>query len=61
MFGRSETEQQDVPLIVLGLPELLIGAMESVQHSHHSIHLVEPVMCTDDEVRVINARMQKSS
>ena len=29
-------------LVVLAASELFVCAMESVQHSHHPIHLVEP-------------------
>lgn len=41
-FCRSETQQQDIPFMILTFPEMLIGAMQSVKHTHYSIHLVEP-------------------
>ena len=39
----SEAQQENVTLVILGLPEVLVSAMESVQHTHHPVHLVEPV------------------
>lgn len=42
-FGEgSEAGEQRVALVLLGLPELGIGAMEPVQDTQHSETLVEP-------------------
>lgn len=30
--------------MVFSLPEILVSSMESVQHSHHPVHLVEPAV-----------------
>ena len=39
---RGEAGEQAVALVLLGLPELAVGAVESVQHAQNPIVLVEP-------------------
>jgi hypothetical protein len=39
---RGEAGEQGVALVLLGLPELAVGAVESVQHTQNPKVLVEP-------------------
>lgn len=50
----SEAGEQRVALVLLGLPELGIGAVESVQDAQHTETLVEPAT-RKELVRVIFA------
>lgn len=58
-FGEgSEAGEQRVALVLLGLPELGIGAVESVQDAQHTETLVEPA--TRKQLRVIFALQENS-
>lgn len=42
LVQRSEAGEQRVPLVLLGLPEFGVGAVEPVQHAENPETLVEP-------------------
>lgn len=39
---RGEAHQQRVALVLFALPELVVCAVEAVQHAEHAVTLVEP-------------------
>lgn len=43
----GETGEQRVALVLLGLPELGIGAVQPVQDAQHTVALVEPATRKD--------------
>lgn len=42
LVQRGEARQQRVPLVLFALPELVVCAVEAVQHAEHPVTLVEP-------------------
>ena len=50
LLGRCNSKQHNMSLVVLGPAELLICSVESIQHAHHPVHLVEPNTTVCDRV-----------
>ena len=48
-MGRAEPKKNNVTIMTLGATESFIGAMETIQHTHYTIHLVKPAQASGCE------------
>lgn len=58
---RGEAGEQDVALVLLGLPEFCVGAVEPIQYSKHSETLVKPETRKDVSTAVPNPTLQENN